>query len=62
MIPDWLNDLVADPSVTDIYVNGHDAVWLDRLNRTKVAGEPVAESDDELIEMIQTQVRRGRPT
>lgn len=54
-----LQDYIDDPSFTDIYVNGHDVVWLVRKDGTKVRGEPVAGSDTELIEIIQTQARRG---
>lgn len=54
-----LQDYIDNPAYTDIYVNGHDVVWLVRRDGTKVAGEPVAGSDDELVEIIQTQARRG---
>ena len=54
-----LQDYIDDPAFTDIYVNGHDVVWLVRKDGTKVRGESVAGSDTELIEIIQTQARRG---
>lgn len=54
-----LQDYVDDDDLTDIYVNGHDTVWLIRKDGTKEQGTPVAASDQELIETIQTQARRG---
>ena len=55
-----LQAYVDDPQWTDIHANGCDEVWLTRTDGTVVAGEPVAESDAELVELIQTQARRGR--
>ncbi|NNE74302.1 MAG: CpaF family protein [Acidimicrobiales bacterium] len=55
-----LQQYVDDPQYTDIVVNGCDVVWLSKLDGTKVRGEAVADTDDELIEMIQTAARRGR--
>ncbi len=64
-----LNDLFAlgriqqyidDPDITDIAINGYDTVWLTDRNGRKYRGEPVANSDDHLIEIIQTAARRGR--
>ncbi|MDH3366933.1 MAG: ATPase, T2SS/T4P/T4SS family [Gemmatimonadota bacterium] len=54
-----LQDYIDDPQYSDIKVNGCDVVWLTRRNGTKFQGEPVASSDEELIEIIQTQARRG---
>ena len=54
-----LQDYIDDPQYSDIKVNGCDVVWLTRRDGTKVQGEPVAGSDAELIEIIQTQARRG---
>lgn len=54
-----LQDYIDDERWTDIYVNGHDVVWLVGRDGVKVRGEPVADSDEELITMIQTAARRG---
>ena len=51
---------IDDPTISDISINGHDTVWLTRRNGTKFPGEPVAESDAHLIEIIQAAARRGR--
>jgi len=49
-----------DPDITDIAINGHDNVWLTKRSGFKLQGDPVAESDGQLIELIQTAARRGR--
>ena len=51
---------VDDTQWTDIHANGCDQVWLVRNDGTVVQGDPIADSDSELIELIQTQARRGR--
>ena len=43
---------INDSNLSDIHINGHDTVWLvDRAGR-KHRGEPVAASDEELIQQI----------
>lgn len=51
---------IDDPSISDIVINGHDTVWITHRNGLKTQGEPVADSDEHLIELIQTAARRGR--
>ncbi len=55
-----IQQYVDDPSNTDIAINGYDNVWLVKRDGSKVVGGPVAESDEQLIEIIQTAARRGR--
>lgn len=55
-----LQAYIDDQQWSDIMINGCDEVFLVRRDGTVVQGEPVADSDDELIELVQTQVRRGR--
>lgn len=55
-----LQAYIDDPQWTDIHANGFDQVWLLRNDGSAVEGEPIADSDAELIELIQTQARRGR--
>jgi len=51
---------IDNPSVTDIHVNGHDNVKL-RWRDGRITSEaPVAESDEDLVEMIRGQARRPR--
>lgn len=54
-----LDRLLARPDVTDVFVNGCDDVRLVTVDGGTVAAEPIAGSDAELIEMIQTLARRG---
>ncbi len=55
-----IQQYVDDPTNTDIAINGHDSVWLTKRTGQKVRVGPVADSDEHLIEMIQTAARRGR--
>lgn len=55
-----LQEYIDDPQYTDIHVNGCDNVFLATRDGQVMRGEPIASTDDELIEMIQTQARRGR--
>jgi pilus assembly protein CpaF len=55
-----LQDYIDDPQNTDIFVNGPDQVFLRRRDGSVLQGEPVADSADELIDMIQSEARRGR--
>ena len=55
-----LQAYVDDPQWTDIHANGFDQVWLTRRDGTIVEGDPIADSDADLVELIQTQARRGR--
>lgn len=49
-----LQQLLDDTSIENIDINGCDEVWIRRADGTKERGEPVAASDEELIELIQT--------
>ena len=55
-----LQDYIDDEQNTDIFVNGPDKVHLRRRDGTVIQGDPVADSVEELIDMIQTEARRGR--
>jgi pilus assembly protein CpaF len=54
-----LDRLLQRTDVTDIFVNGFDDVRLVCIDGTKERAEPIARSDAELIEIIQTIARRG---
>ena len=55
-----LQDFIDDPQWSDIKINGCDNVWLTRaVDGVKIQGNRVAASDAELIELIQTEARRG---
>jgi Flp pilus assembly CpaF family ATPase len=49
-----LQPLLDDPQVEDILINGCDEVWLTLADGRKVSGPAVADSDAELIELVQT--------
>ena len=53
-----LQPYIDDPDLANIHVNGYDNVWLVYRDGTKIRGEPVADSDRELIEMIAAAARR----
>jgi Flp pilus assembly CpaF family ATPase len=53
-----LQPYIDDPDLANIHVNGYDNVWLVYRDGTKVRGEPVADSDRELIDMVATAARR----
>jgi pilus assembly protein CpaF len=50
-----LQILLDDESIENIDINGCDEVWITRANSARhEPGEPIASSDEELIELIQT--------
>ncbi|HEV2345730.1 MAG TPA: ATPase, T2SS/T4P/T4SS family [Actinocrinis sp.] len=48
-----LQPLLDDPEIENIDVNGCDRVFLSFADGQEILGEPVAETDEELIELIQ---------
>ena len=53
-----LQPLLDDPQIRDIHISGAQRVWLNLRDGTKVRGPAVADSDDDLIELIATAARR----
>jgi pilus assembly protein CpaF len=53
-----LQPYIDDPDVSNIHVNGFDNVWLVYRDGTKVRGEPAADSDRDLIDMVASAARR----
>lgn len=49
-----LQPLIDDLDIENIDINGHDEVWVTYAGGEKVRAEPVAESDEELVELVQT--------
>ena len=49
---------VDDPDVANVHINGFDNVWVVYRDGTKLRGEPAAESDRDLVEMLATAARR----
>ena len=54
-----LQQYIDDPRYSDIFVNGYDSVWLNTPDGRSTPGEPVADSDEDLIRMIKGAARRG---
>ncbi|HLX87911.1 MAG TPA: ATPase, T2SS/T4P/T4SS family [Acidimicrobiales bacterium] len=53
-----LQALIDDPSIENIDINGCDVVWVTHADGTKESVDGVAETDDELIEMIRSAAAR----
>ena len=53
-----LQRLLEDPNVSDIHVNGCDSVHVRRRDGSRVQVEPIAESDDELVDLIRLAATR----
>jgi Flp pilus assembly CpaF family ATPase len=53
-----LQPLIDDERISNIHANGHDQVFLEYEDGTKVAGPPVAASDAEFIELLREIGRR----
>jgi hypothetical protein len=57
-----LSAYLRDPHVENVDINGCDQVWISYATGERVAGPPVAASDDELIAMVRTWATRGGQT
>jgi pilus assembly protein CpaF len=57
-----LQRLLDDPSITNVHILGCDQVLLHHADGTRSRGEPVADSDDELIGMLQVLAMRVAAT
>ncbi len=53
-----LQPLIDDPSIENIEVTGYDQVWIAYADGREVRGDPVANSDAELVELIQALATR----
>jgi len=53
-----LQPLVDDPDVENIEVDGHDSVWISYADGRDQRGPAVADSDEELIELLQLLAAR----
>jgi Flp pilus assembly CpaF family ATPase len=53
---------LRDPQVENVDINGCNQVWITYASGERVAGPPVAASDDALISMIRTWATRGGQT
>ena len=53
-----LSSYLRDPQVENVDINGCDRVWISYASGERVAGPPIAASDDALISMIRTWATR----
>lgn len=53
-----LQPLLDDERVANVHANGHDVVFVEYADGTKVPADPIAGSDDELIELVREIGRR----
>jgi pilus assembly protein CpaF len=51
--------LLADPDVTEVHILGHDKIRIEYADGSVVNGDPVADSDEELLDILQTLARRS---
>ena len=57
-----LSVYLRDPKVENVDINGCDTIWISYATGERVAGPPVAASDDALIAMVRTWATRGGQT
>ena len=57
-----LSIYLRDPQVENVDINGCDRVWISYASGERVAGPPVAISDDALTAMVRTWASRGGQT
>jgi pilus assembly protein CpaF len=53
-----LQSLIDDPDIENIDINGCDRVWITYADGTKELAAPVADSDEELIELVKSAASR----
>jgi pilus assembly protein CpaF len=53
-----LQPLLDDERIANIHANGHDVVFVEYADGTKAPADPIAGSDDELIELVREIGRR----
>lgn len=51
--------LLADPEVAEVHILGHDQVRVEFVDGSVADGQPVADSDAELLDIVQTLARRA---
>ncbi|MFB9319254.1 CpaF family protein [Cryptosporangium minutisporangium] len=57
-----LQALLADPTIEEVHILGCDRVRITRRSGAVEVGSPIAESDDEMVEILQTAARRAGST
>jgi pilus assembly protein CpaF len=57
-----LQALLADPSIEEVHILGCDRVRITRRTGAVEIGAPIADSDEEMVEILQTAARRAGST
>ncbi|WP_420843141.1 CpaF family protein [Cryptosporangium phraense] len=57
-----LQALLADPTIEEVHILGCDRVRITRRSGAVEVGSPIADSDDEMVEILQTAARRAGST
>ena len=57
-----LQALLADPTIEEVHILGCDKVRITRRTGAVELGAPIAESDEEMVEILQTAARRAGST
>jgi pilus assembly protein CpaF len=57
-----LQRYLDDERISDIHVQGCDTVWLKHIDGTRHAGEAIADSDAELVDLLRTAAARAGRT
>ncbi|HEY1486217.1 MAG TPA: CpaF/VirB11 family protein [Micromonosporaceae bacterium] len=57
-----LQALLTDPSIEEVHILGCDRVRITRRNGTIDQGDPIADSDEEMVEVLQMLARRAGAT
>jgi pilus assembly protein CpaF len=53
-----IQPLLDDPDISDIHIRGFDSVWIKRRDGSRVSAAPVADSDEELVQLIRIAATR----
>lgn len=53
-----IQPLLDDPDISDIHIRGCDSVWLKLRDGTRRPSAPIADSDDELIDLVRLAAMR----
>jgi Flp pilus assembly CpaF family ATPase len=53
-----LQPYLEDPEISDIHIRGCDSVWLKLRDGRRVPGEAIADTDDELIDLVRMAATR----
>jgi pilus assembly protein CpaF len=53
-----LQRLLDDPEIENVNANGHDRVWVRYADGRRVQADPIADSDEDLVELVRLAAAR----